>query len=129
MKITPAYATMQGRRKVYIALFSEIFMKIGKALRIAPAGLFSLGVAYFSGHYNGVAEGREEKANEIAMSLALERYDAQAFAKYAGTSTRQQEILKIAEAASRSLEILDHNGHLNDLSPHVRAEAFPLEGK
>ena len=78
---------------------------------------------YFLGH----RDGEREKAQAIAMSLSDARYDVQQSAKYAGSLADQDDILRTAAGATRSLDILDRSGHFDDIANSVRRAVFPSE--
>jgi len=103
-------------------------MRIGQKIGLSIVGALALGATYLIVFEHGEHRGKRLKCDEVAINLADVRYDAQQSAEYAGNLIEQEEFLRTAEAASRALEILSR-GHLSELSPYAREQAFPPEAR
>lgn len=92
--------------------------------RILVYGIAISGV-YYLGKYNGFEEGEVKGKEDIVMSLALDRHDAQYDARFSMSSQEQDEIIEYSGSITNVFDLLRRRGHFEDLSHVVRNAAFP----
>ena len=89
-----------------------------KAKTIIPVGLAAALIGwgtYEFGQSRGRTEGIQSEKAELAILLEMERHDALDFARYAGNSKAQEELLDYAAALRNTALGLKRVGHFNGI--------------